>query len=127
VHPEEPLDDRETDIADDPVLRVIQGELHAINKRSDVKLLFALAINLIVVALFGQLNVKNVWLDVLEAVVVIAIIGGTIYSVMRQKQRVAVRHGLICSVCGYRPTVFMILSAATTQRCHKCKSPLPVI
>ncbi len=47
VQPEEPnLDDRETEIADDPLLGVIQGEFHAINKRTDVKLLFAVAINL---------------------------------------------------------------------------------
>jgi hypothetical protein len=128
MHFEEPnLDDRETDIDDDPLLSVIQGELHAINKRSDMKLLFALALNLIVIWLFARLNLKSVWLNVLEAVVVFAIIGGTIYSVVRQKRGVASRHGLICSMCGYRPNVFMILSTSTTQQCQKCKSRLSVI
>jgi hypothetical protein len=128
MHSEEPnLDDTETDIADDPLLSAIQGELHAINKRSDMKLLFALALNLIVIWLFGRLNITSAWLDVLKAVVVFAIIGGTIYSVVRQKRSVAARHGLICSVCGNEPNVFMILSAATTQHCQKCKSRLSVI
>jgi len=120
---------RPADKALDPLLSAIQGELHAINKRSDMKLLFALALalNLIAIWLFGRLNIKSAWLDVLEAVVVFAIIGGTIYSVVRQKRSVAARHGLICSVCGYQPSVFMILSAATTQHCQKCKSRLSVI
>ena len=128
MHPQEPeLDDTETDIADDPLLSVIQSELHAVNKRSDIKLGIAIFLNLIVVALFGRLNFKSGWLDLLEAVVVVSIIGGTIYSVVRQKQRVAERHGLACPVCGYRPKVFMIMSAAMTKRCRKCKSPLPVV
>lgn len=120
-------DDRETDIADDPLLRAINGDLHAINKRSDMKLLIALAMNLAVVVLFARLHIKSMWLDLLEAAVVVAILGATIYSVVRQKQRVAARYGLVCPVCGYRPGVSMIMSAATAQRCRKCGSPLPVI
>jgi uncharacterized protein YqhQ len=128
MHSEEPnFDDRETDIADDPLLSAIRGELHAINKRSDMKLLFVVVLNLISIWLFVRLNIKSAWLDVLEAVVVFAIIGGTIYSVVRQKRSVAARHGLICSVCGYQPNVFVILSTATTQHCQKCKSRLSVI
>jgi len=128
MHREEPNpDDRETDIADDPLLKAIRGELHAINKRSDAKLLIAIALNLAVVMLFAQLHIKSMWFDLSEAAMVVTIIGGTIYSVVRQKQYVAVRHGLVCSVCGYRPGVTMILSAATTQRCRKCGSPLPIV
>jgi hypothetical protein len=128
VHREElNPDDRETDIADDPLLNAISGELHAINKRSDMKLLIALALNLAVVVLFARLHMKGMWVKLPEAAVVVAILSGTIYSVVRQKQRVAGRHGLVCSVCGYRPGVSMVMSAATTQRCHKCGSPLPIV
>jgi|SRR5262245_12403381 len=128
MHREEPNpDDREADIADDPLLNAISGELHAINERSDMKLLIALALNVAVVMLFARLQIKSMWLDLVEAAVVVTILGGTIYSVVRQKQRVAARHGLVCSMCGYRPGVSMILSAATTQRCRKCGSPLPIV
>jgi hypothetical protein len=128
MHREEPnVDDKETDIADDPLVNAISGELHAINKRSDMKLLIALALNLAVVVLFARLHIKSMWLDLLEAAIVVTILGGTIYSVVRQKQSAAARHGLVCSVCGYRPGVVMILSAATTQRCRKCGSPLPIV
>jgi hypothetical protein len=126
LHREEPNpDDREADIADDPLLNAISSELHAINKRSDMKLLIALALNVAVVMLVARLQIKSMWLDLVEAAVVVTILGGTIYSVVRQKQRVAARYGLVCSVCGYRPGVSMILSAATTQHCRKCGSPLP--
>lgn len=128
MHSETPdLADSEADIADDRLLSVVQGELEAVNKRSDKKLLFALALNLVVVVLFERVNIKRVWLNLLEVSVMVAIIGGTIYSAVWQKQRIAARHGLICTACGYRPGVFMILSAATTQRCCKCRSPLPVL
>jgi hypothetical protein len=128
MHREEPNpDDRETDIADDPRLDAISGELHAIIKRSDMKLLIALALNLAVVVLFARLQIKSMWLDLSEVAVTIGILGGTIYSIVRQKQSVAARHGLVCSVCGYRPGVSMILSAATTRRCRKCRSSLSVV
>ena len=120
-------DDRETDIADDPLLKKISSELHAINKRSDIKLLIALALNLAIVALIAQFHIKSIWLDLLEATFVVMILGGTIYSVIRQKQNVAARHGLACSVCGHRPGVSMILPAATTKHCRKCGSSLPVV
>jgi hypothetical protein len=126
VSPDNP-DDRETDVADDPLLSAISAELHAINKRSDMKLLIALALNLATVVLFSRLHIKSMWFDLLEAAVVVTSIGGTIYSVVRQKQRVAGRHGLVCSACGYRPGASMILSAATTRRCRKCGTTLPVV
>jgi DNA-binding MltR family transcriptional regulator len=69
-------DDRETDIADDPLLNAISRELHAINKRSDMKLLIALALNLAVVVLFARLHIKSIWFDLSEAAVVVTIIGG---------------------------------------------------
>ena len=120
-------EDRETDIVDDPLLRAISGELHAINKRSDTKLLIAIGLNLAVVAMFAQFHIESIWLDLLEAALVATILGGTIYSVVRKKQSVAARHGLVCQVCGYRPGVSMILSTATTRRCRKCGSSLPVV
>lgn len=128
MHREEPISgDRETDVSDDPLLKTISSELNAINKRTDMKLLIAIALNLAVVVLFAHLQVQSMWLDLLEAAIVVTIIGGTIYSVVRQKQQVAIRHGLVCRVCGYRPWVQMIMSTATTQRCHKCRSSLPVV
>jgi len=128
MHPEEPNpDDREAEIADDPLLSTIQGELHGINKRNDVRLLLVLALELIVVYVFKRLNINSVWLDMLEAVILISIVGGTIFSVVRQKRRVATRHGLVCSACGCKPKAFMIMSAAMTRRCRRCKSPLLVV
>jgi hypothetical protein len=84
LHREEPNpDDREADIADDPLLNAISSELHAINKRSDMKLLIALTLNVAVVMLVARLQIKSMWLDLVEAAVVVTILGGTIYSVVR--------------------------------------------
>jgi hypothetical protein len=120
-------DDKETDIADDPLLSAISGELDSARKQGDRSLFIALALALAVVLLLSRLQIKSVWLDLLQLSVLASIIGGTIYSVVRQKQRVAARHGLVCPACGYRPWVTMILSAATTHRCSKCGSSLPVV
>jgi hypothetical protein len=118
--------DREFDIHDVPLLRVIDSELHAINKRTDMKLIVVLALSLAVVVVLTRLHIKSMWLDVVEAVVVVMILGGTIFSVVLQKRRVAVRHGLVGTTCGYGPGPSMIMSAATTQRCRKCRARLPI-
>jgi hypothetical protein len=121
-----PAEDKEGDIADDPLVYAVHLELQSINKRSDNRLLIALAISGALVWLVAQWKMKNVWIDVLEIAVIMAIVLGTIYSAIRQKQIMAVRHGLVCSHCGNRPWVAAILSAATTRHCAKCGAPLNV-
>jgi hypothetical protein len=117
-------DQEEGDIADDPVVHAVYLELQSINRSSDRRLLIALAISLGLVLLASYWKIKSVWLDALEVAAVLTIIIGTIYSVVRQKQNVAVKHGLVCSNCGNRPRVQMILSAVTTRRCGRCGAPL---
>jgi hypothetical protein len=119
-------DDEEGDIADDPLVYAIYLELQSINKRSDKMLLVALVISCGLVLLIAQWKIQNVWIEALEATVVLAIVIGTIYSVVRQKQNIAIKHGLVCSNCGNRPRVQTIISAATTKRCSKCGLPLNV-
>jgi hypothetical protein len=119
--------DRESDIHDVPLPRVIDSELHAINKRTDTKLIIALALNLAVVVVFARLHIKSLWLDVVEAAVVVTITGATIFSVVARRRRVAQRHGLVCSMCAYAPSgESSIISAAITQRCRKCRARLPI-
>ena len=95
-------------------------ELQSINKRSDNMLLVALVISCGLVLLIAQWKIQNVWIEALEATVILAIVIGTIYSVVRQKRNIAIKHGLVCSNCGNRPRVQTIISAATTKRCSKC-------
>jgi DNA-directed RNA polymerase subunit RPC12/RpoP len=123
--PQDPhSDDDCTDISEDPELNAIQLQLHAIDKRNDTRLLVALAVGLAPVALLTRLHVEGLWVNTIEVLFVVALLGGTIYSAIRQKQKLAARHGLVCARCGYLPWPSTILSAATTQRCRKCGSRL---
>ena len=116
--PQDPhSDDDDTDISEDP-------ELHAIDKRNDIKLLVALALSVAVVFMLARLHVEGLWVNTIEVMFIVALLGGTIYSTIRQKQKVAARYGLVCARCGYQPWPSTILSAATTQRCRKCGSRL---
>ena len=117
-------DDEEGDIADDPLLSAIHNTLEAIDKRGDLRLCLVLIPAAIAAVALKMMKIESRWLDLLEGAVVIGAIGGTIYSAVRQKRRVAVRHGLVCPACGYRPQVFRVLSAAMTERCGKCNAPL---
>ena len=128
MHPKGPdLDDEDGDLADDPLLRRINRKLESIDERGDLRLGLVLVPAAIAAVALQMMNIKSVWLDMLEVAVVIGAIGGTIFSAVRQKRRVAVRHGLVCQACGYRPPVFRILSAAMTERCSKCNAPLRVV
>ena len=113
-----------TDISEHPELHAIQLQLHAIDKRNDVRLLVALALNLALVFLLAQLHVEGLWVNTIEIMFVVALLGGTVYSAIRQKQKLAARYGLVCARCGYLPWPSTILSAATAQRCRKCGSRL---
>jgi hypothetical protein len=119
-------DDEEGSIADDTFVYAIYLDLQSVNKRSEKRLLIALAISCGLVWLVSQWKIKNVWIDVLEVAVVLAIVIGTIYSAVRQKQNIAIKHGLVCSNCGNRPWVTAIMSTATTKHCSKCGEPLHV-
>lgn len=119
-------DDEEGDIADDPLTRAIFLELKSVDKRNDRRLLIALAINCGLVWLVSQWKNRTVWIDVLGAGVLLVIVVGTIYWAIWQKQRIAIKHGLVCSNCGDRPWVQMIMSTATTKRCSKCRGRLNV-
>ena len=115
-------DDEEGDISDDPFLEAIHTDLKSVNKRNDKRLLVILLLLVPLAFLYERSGFKNIWLDVVFAGLVVGSIVDTFFRVIRQKQKVAAKYGLVCRACGYKPKAHMVLSAAMTQRCAKCGS-----
>jgi hypothetical protein len=119
-----PDDDEEGDISDDPFLSAVNIDLESVNKRNDNKLLVILLLLLPLSFLYEHSGITSIWLNVVFIGLVVGSIVYTIFMVVRQKQMVAAKYGLVCHVCGYKPKAHMVLSAAMTQRCAKCGASL---
>lgn len=119
-------DDKEQDISDDPILNAINTELNSVGKRNDNKLILALLILVVLTQLYKLSAIKSSWLDIIFGLAIVAVIGRCFLGSIRENKQVAAKYGLICSACGYKPKAHMLLSAARTQRCSKCKNPLIV-
>ncbi|OYY95353.1 MAG: hypothetical protein B7Y41_02300 [Hydrogenophilales bacterium 28-61-23] len=119
-----PDDDEEGDISDDPFLSAVNTDLESVNKRNDNKLLGILLSLVPLAFLYEHSGISSIWLNAVFIGLVVGSIVYTIFRVVRQKQKVAAKYGLVCHVCGYKPKAHMVLSAAMTQRCAKCGANL---
>jgi len=118
------IDEEEGDISDDPFLSAVFADLGSVEKWNDYKLIVALGVILGIAFFYDRSGLKSPWLDALGVIIILGVIGLTIFRVVREKQNVAVRHGLRCPACSYVPRADVILSVATTERCMKCGSKL---
>ena len=119
-----PDDDEDGDISDDPFLSAVNADLESVNKRNDNKLLVILLLLVPLVFLYEHSGITSIWLNAALIGLVIGSIAYTVFRVVRQKQKVAAKYGLVCPVCGYKPKAHMVLSTAMTLRCSKCGSNL---
>ena len=122
--PPEDDDYRERDISEDPFLAAVDADLNSANRRNDYKLGIAIAVLLAAAFLYDRTGLKRPSIDAVGVVVVLGVIGLTIFRTVREKKNVAVKYGLRCRVCGYTPGPHMVLSAATIERCAKCGNRL---
>ena len=119
-----PDDDEEGDISDDPFLSAVNFDLELVNKRNDNKLLVILLLLVPLAFFYEHSGITGIWLNAIFVGLLIGTIVYTMFRVVRQKQEVAAKYGLVCHACGYKPKAHMILSAAMTQRCAKCGANL---
>ena len=117
-------EDEDSDLSDDPVLLALNKELESVLSFTDNRLIIFLGVLVAVTYLLEYLQAPSV---VFFLGVVFCIIGGlgyTIFSVLKGKQRVAARYGLVCRACGHRPKTSQIMLAAQTQQCAACGNML---
>ena len=117
-------DDEEGDISDDPFLTAVNTDLESVNKRNDNRLLVILLLLVPLAILYERSGITSIWLNAVGVGLVVGSIAYTIFRVVRQKQNVAAKYGLVCPVCGYKPKAHMVLSTAMTLRCLKCGAKL---
>ena len=121
--------DEERDIADDPLLSALNGDLEAASKKGDTRL-FVFIGAAVIFALFPKLVHVPTWTVYLFVFLsVFSIFGGivyTIWSVAQRKLVVADRYGLRCRACRRRPKVFRIMQGAELRKCPRCGSALDV-
>lgn len=123
--PQDASDDESGDIRDNRLLGRLVGELKQVSRRNDNALMIALAFLVGVIVVYDRSGLRRPWLDALAMVTVAAALVATIVRNVSQKRDVATRYGLRCPKCGYVPLPNMVLSAATTRRCAKCRTALP--
>lgn len=117
-------DEEEGDISDSPLLSAINADLVAANRRGDRLLLAVLVLLAALSYLYKRSGGASVWLNTMLIGLVIGSIVYTVWQALRQSRQVASKYGLVCETCGYVPKAHMILSAASTLRCAKCKASL---
>jgi hypothetical protein len=127
--PEEPGDNDERDIADDPLLSAISADLQRVTKSTDRTLLVLLLV--IVVAFISTVKAMGAaWVGRLGALLGAALIVGvilfTVLRTIRLKRQIGVKYGLVCSSCGYNPGAGNALEAAQLRRCTRCSAALAV-
>ncbi|MBL8476537.1 MAG: hypothetical protein JNK71_10770 [Methyloversatilis sp.] len=116
--------EQDGDISDDPRLSAIDRDLASVSKRNDNLLLVILLLLVPLAFVYERSGFKGVWLDAAFLGLLFGAIGYLIFRVVRQKQRVAARYGLVCRACGEKPGAHMVLSAAMTQHCARCGAKL---
>lgn len=109
-------EDQESDINDDPLLSAISKDLETVGNVNDNKLLIGLFVLLGITYLIDHSGIAKFWLNIWVFVTIPSIIGYTIFKVVRQKQDVAAKYGLVCHACNYKPKVNMLLSVAITKK-----------
>lgn len=121
-HPTQHEED-ESDISDDPTLSALNNELNSVLNFTDNRLVIFLVSLAAVVYLLDYFRLPGAVMFV-GAVLGIAGIACTIFSVARGKQRVAEKYGLVCKACGHRPKTSQIMLVAQTQQCAACGKEL---
>ena len=117
-------DDSELDISDDPVLSALNKDLESVLSFTDNGLIVFLVVVFAIAYFLEYLKVPSVALFTIVVICIFGGIGYTVYSVVRGKQRVAARYGLICDACGHRPRVGQIMLVAQTELCPVCGNKL---
>jgi hypothetical protein len=122
----EPLPDQETDIADNPLLSRIDAELRRASKRSEWVLWVGLGVALIGVFFYERSTWRATWFEISLAALVFGSIAMACIRTVQHKRAVAGRFGLVCTRCGHVPAAHMVMSAAMTLQCEKCRARLPI-
>lgn len=121
--------DDESDISEDPILSALNGDLESVLRKTDNHLFIflgaALAAAYLPKHLHASLFIVHLFYAAAVAFVVVGI-GFTISSVIKKKQKVAARYGLVCKRCGHRPKVGKIMLAAQVGQCAACGNALNV-
>ena len=118
-----------SDLAEDPVLAALNRDLEAVLRRTDNRLFLFLGAALVASYLPDYWKVPPLAASLIYAGAVACIFGGigfTILSVVRRKQKVAARYGLVCPACGHRPGIRQILATAEMGLCAACHRELDV-
>src|SRR4051812_33658578 len=100
-----------------------QSELESIRRRGDILTLTGAAALLASIFVYrDQLQSLAAWL--VAAVLLLAVIGTSLWFVISRKRRVAIARGLLCAHCDYMPHDTEIDEVATTRTCPHCSHPL---
>lgn len=115
-----PIEEKEEDISDDPFVSAVNKDLERVGSRNDNVLLIILLALVPLVYAYEHSMLKSNWVALAFIMFVVALIAYTIFNVVNGKRKVAVKYGLVCRACGYRPEVRLILLAADLKKCRKC-------
>lgn len=100
-----------------------QTELKSIRKRGDLVTLIGAAALLTLVFVYRDHSQElSTWL--IAAVLMLAVIGASLWFVTSRKRRVAIARGLVCSNCNYMPHDTEIDEVAATRACPRCERSL---
>jgi len=100
-----------------------QTELKSIRKRGDVVALIGAAALLALVFFYRDHSQElGTWL--IAAVLMLAVIGGSLWFVTSRKRRVAIARGLVCTHCSYMPHDTEIDEVAESRTCPHCERSL---
>lgn len=116
-------EDDESDLSEDPILSALNKDLESVLRFTDNRLFIFLGAALAAVYLPEYLHVPPGAAYVFYAGAIVCILGGigfTILSVIRNKQKVAARYGLVCRACGHRPKTSQIMATAQIGLCAAC-------
>lgn len=117
---ENPRDDEDRRIGE------FMRALAKVGHSEDKKILWGLPV---ILAVFASYYVFPGMLDPLIVALIGAggIFGGLgwiIYSNIRRKREILIRHGLKCARCGHLPSPFMAGGVYEVGRCPECRNPL---
>lgn len=125
-----PADDVVEDATyENPILESLDGDLHAVLQRTDLRMFAFIGIALAASYAPDYLPMPPLAASALRVFAVVCIVGGigyTIYSSIKGKRKVGERYGVVCHACGFRPKIDDILTTADVGLCPRCGAELRV-
>lgn len=100
-----------------------QTELKSIRRRGDILTLTGAVVLLALIFVYRDQS-QNLAAWLVAAVLLLTVIGASLWFVISRKRRVAIARGLVCSRCSYMPHDTEIDEVATTRSCPHCENSL---